>query len=296
MSDTRRVSLYIGRWQPFHSGHKWIIDQALNQGKRVCIGIRDTPVTSSDPYTYEQRVEMLRRVYQDKVEVMRFPDIESINIGRGVGYEVNYIDAPKDIQAISATGIRAGKQSALPEEVEKYLKLMGTTVWFTGLPCSGKTTFAKACKDRLTEAGYNVVILDGDDVRKGLCQGLGFTEEEREENLRRVANVAELFNNNKTIVLASFVSPTVRLRTVVRSIISNLKLVYISCPVEECERRDTKGMYAKARAGEIKEFTGVSAPYEPPTEEEGLFLTFESSHEKSINEYVDRLCACLGVD
>lgn len=259
-----RATLYVGRWSPFHSGHKYIIDKALEEGKRVVIGIRDTPVTDSDPYTYEQRAEMFRRVYEDKVEVMKFPDIESINVGRNVGYDVNYMEVPPDVAAISATKVRAGESTELPPQVMAYLKELSATYWFTGLPCSGKTTLAKAFRDRLVAQGYEVVMVDGDDLRTGLCKGLGFSDDGRKENLRRAAHVCEMLNRSRKVVVACFVSPTEESREIVGEIVRNMRLVYVKCPEEVCEKRDVKGMWAKARKGEIPEFTGVSAPYEEP--------------------------------
>jgi len=138
------------------------------------------------------------------------------------------------------------------------------TIWLTGLPCSGKTTIAKSLKAELINRGYNTVHLDGDDVRENLNEDLGFTEKDRYENLRRVAHVARLFNKNKNLVIASFISPTKRMRDMIKKIIGNMKLVYIKCSLETCKKRDVRGMYKKASLGEIKNFTGISAPFEEP--------------------------------
>jgi len=290
----QRVALYPGRFQPFHNGHKFIVDQALAAGKKVVIGMRDTPISDSDPYTYKQRAEMVRRVYGDKVGVMLFPDIESINVGRGLGYDVNYIEAPKDVQAISATKVRSGQGVGnLPEGIEEYVRLLETTVWFTGLPCSGKTTLAKAFKTKLLSKGYNVMLVDGDDLRTGLCEGLGFTDEGRKENLRRAAWMCETLNRGKTMVLASFVSPTVELRKVVRGIVKNMVMVHTACDPAICEKRDVKGMYAKARAGQMKGFTGVDAVYEVPVEEEKA-LDIDTGTQ-TLDESVQALMDKLGV-
>jgi len=138
------------------------------------------------------------------------------------------------------------------------------TIWLTGLPCSGKTTIAKSLKAELINRGYNTVHLDGDDVRENLNEDLGFSEKDRYENLRRVAHVARLFNKNKNLVIASFISPTKRMRDMIKKIIGNMKLVYIKCSLETCKKRDVRGMYKKASLGEIKNFTGISAPFEEP--------------------------------
>ena len=141
---------------------------------------------------------------------------------------------------------------------------MLTTIWFTGLPCSGKTTLARMLKEELERRGYPTVHLDGDDVRGGLNRDLGFSEEDRKENLRRVAHVARVLNQNGFTVIASFISPTNEMREMVREIIGSVKLIYLKCSLGECERRDKKGMYERARKGEIPEFTGISSPYEEP--------------------------------
>lgn len=143
--------------------------------------------------------------------------------------------------------------------------------WFTGLSGSGKTTLAKAMKKHLDFCEHKCVILDGDSVRKGLCKDLGFSEEDRMENLRRVSWVVRMFWEEGYSVICCFVSPTESGRSIARDIISRpldpmprVKTVYISTPLEVCEARDPKGLYKKARAGEIPNFTGIGQPYEEP--------------------------------
>lgn len=260
----KRYALFIGRWQPFHNGHKYLTDQALAEGKHVCIAIRDTELSDKNPYTVEQRIEMIWRVYQNKVRTIVIPDIESINIGRKVGYGVNRIDPPEHITKISGTNVRAGKDDNVPEPVAEYIKTLRTTLWLTGLPCAGKTTLAKRIKEELDNRGYHTTHLDGDDVRGALNEDLGFSKADRMENLRRIAHVAKLFNRNGVFVIASFVSPTNEMRDMIKKIVGNFKLVYVKCDVSVCEERDVKGMYKRARLGEITEFTGISAPFEEP--------------------------------
>lgn len=260
----KRYALFIGRWQPFHNGHKYLIDQALSKGKHICIAIRNTEISENNPYTIEQRKEMIWRVYGEIVKTIVIPDIESINIGRKVGYEVNRIDAPEEIGKISGTNVRQGKDDNVPWQVAEYIKTLRITLWLTGLPCAGKTTLAKRVKEELDNRGYNTVHLDGDDVRGELNEDLGFSPEDRKENLRRVAHVARLFNQNGIFVIASFVSPTNKLREMIKEIVDNFKLVYVKCDLGICEQRDIKGMYRRARLGEIPEFTGISAPFEEP--------------------------------
>lgn len=139
-------------------------------------------------------------------------------------------------------------------------------LWFTGLSGSGKSTIANQVEKALFEQGKKCYSLDGDNIRTGLNQGLGFSKEDRKENLRRIAEVAKLFVDAGNICIAAFVSPLIEDRKLVENIIGSPDFVeiFIDTPLEECERRDVKGLYKKARAGEIKNFTGISAPYEAP--------------------------------
>jgi len=140
----------------------------------------------------------------------------------------------------------------------------GFTLWFTGLPCSGKSVLANSIAEDLRNRRMKVERLDGDIVRKSLTRDLGFTEEDRNMNIERVTFVAKLLTRNGVAVLASFVSPYNKIRAYSREEIGDYILVYVKCSLEECERRDVKGMYAKARAGEIKDFTGIDHPFEEP--------------------------------
>ncbi len=285
----KKHAMFIGRWQPFHNGHKYLIDEALAHGQDVCVAIRDTEISEQNPYTVEQRKEMLKRVYGDSVAVAVIPDITSINIGRKVGYDVNRIDPPEHIGKISGTNVRAGRDSNVPPEVAEYIKTLQTTLWLTGLPCAGKTTLAERIKAELDNRGYKTVHLDGDDVRDKLNADLGFSPEDRKENLRRIAHVARLFNENGSFVIASFVSPSNELRKMVSDIIGNFKLVYTKCSLETCEKRDVKGMYKKAREGEIKQFTGVSAPFEEPAESDIVVDTENSSIEECLGQILQAM-------
>lgn len=148
-------------------------------------------------------------------------------------------------------------------------------VWFTGLPASGKSTIARATERALFDTGRRVVRLDGDNVRHGLCGDLGFGEADRAENIRRVAEVARLFFDNGAIALCSFVSPYAADRAFARQLVPEGRFVevHVSCSLEECRRRDPKGLYAKALAGEIRGMTGVDAPYQPPEHPEVVVQT-----------------------
>ena len=147
---------------------------------------------------------------------------------------------------------------------EKLHGYRSFTLWFTGLPSSGKSTLAVATEKTLHEKGYLTYILDGDNVRHGLNKNLGFSPEDREENIRRLAEVARLFRDAGVINLTAFISPYRKERGLARSLAQGDDFIeiFVDCPVEVCEQRDPKGMYKKAREGIIKEYTGVSAPYE----------------------------------
>jgi adenylyl-sulfate kinase len=140
----------------------------------------------------------------------------------------------------------------------------GATVWFTGIPSSGKSTIAREVYQHLVDRGCPVELLDGAEVRESLSRGLGFSREDREENVRRIGYVAKLLSRNGVVAICAAVSPYRASRAEVRRNTTNFVEVYVECPVEVAEARDTDGMYARARRGEIEEFTGVNAPYEPP--------------------------------
>lgn len=140
----------------------------------------------------------------------------------------------------------------------------GVTVWFTGLSGAGKTTISTEVEKRIRAEGLKVEILDGDIVRKHLTKGLGFSKEDRDENIRRIGFVAHLLTRNGVLVLVSAISPYQSIRNEIRETIQNFVEVYVNAPLEVCEQRDVKGLYRRARAGEIKQFTGIDDPYEAP--------------------------------
>jgi len=165
----------------------------------------------------------------------------------------------------------------------------GFTLWFTGLPCSGKTTLADAVAEELRRRGLRVERLDGDVVRRTLSRDLGFSREDREENIRRVAFVAKLLTRNGVAVLTSFVSPYRKMREEARREIGDFVEVYVKCPLEVCMQRDVKGMYKRALAGEIENFTGVSDPYEEPLNPEIVVETDKESVEACVNKILRKL-------
>lgn len=177
---------------------------------------------------------------------------------------------------------------------EKLLGQRGTMLWFTGLSGSGKSTIALALERELYKRGLLCRILDGDNIRSGINANLGFSAEDRKENIRRVAEVGKLFVDTGIITIAAFVSPTQELRHIAESIIGkeDFKEVYVSTPIEECERRDVKGLYARARKGEVSNFTGISAPFEAP---EHPAISLDTS-VLSLAQSVEKLLQLLGIE
>lgn len=177
------------------------------------------------------------------------------------------------------------------QDKEELLKQHGVMLWFTGLSGSGKSTVAIALERELHQRGLLCRILDGDNIRSCINNNLGFSPEDRVENIRRIAEVGKLFVDTGIITIAAFISPNNQLRNMASEIIGkeNFVEVYISTPLEECERRDVKGLYAKARRGEIKEFTGISAPFEAP---ENPDIELDTS-KLSLKESVDILLEAI---
>jgi adenylylsulfate kinase len=167
----------------------------------------------------------------------------------------------------------------------------GCTVWLTGLSGSGKSTIAGDLEKRLLERGVRTYILDGDNIRHGLNKNLGFSPEDRTENIRRIGEVAKLFTDAGLVAITAFISPYRADRDQVRAIMQagDFIEVFVDCPVEVCEQRDVKGLYKKARAGEIKEFTGISAPYEAPAKAELTINTAGQSVEESAKQILTYL-------
>ena len=172
---------------------------------------------------------------------------------------------------------------------EQLLKQKSFTVWMTGLSGSGKSTVAKGLERYLHEQGFLTQMLDGDNIRVGINNNLGFSEEDRTENIRRIAEVSKLFINCGVITLNCFVSPTREMRQMAKEIIGddNFIEVFINASVAECEKRDVKGLYAKARAGEIKNFTGIDAPFEAPINAAVEVNTANLSIDESIQKVLD---------
>ena len=182
-------SLFIGRWQPFHDGHKELIDVVLKEGKKVVIAVRDTPLSEKNPYKPEERVKRIKNVYKGNknVEVIVIPDITEVCYGRDVGWTVRKIRLDKQTEEISATKIRSSKKRI---------------IWLTGNVGSGKTAIAYLLKERL-----NAIVLDGDELRASISTDLGFSREDREEHNLRVARLANILLNQGHNVVVSVIAP-----------------------------------------------------------------------------------------
>lgn len=174
---------------------------------------------------------------------------------------------------------------------EKQNNHKSAILWFTGLSGAGKSTLAHAVEEKLHQLGCSTYVLDGDNVRHGLCGDLSFSEDDRKENIRRIGNVSKLFLEAGVIVLTAFISPFRSDRKLVRNMVLHGDFLEIFCntPIEICEQRDVKGLYQKARKGEIKDFTGISSPYEAPEKPELSVLTGEQSLETCVDQVLELL-------
>lgn len=177
------------------------------------------------------------------------------------------------------------------ERREELNNHKGVILWFTGLSGSGKSTIAHATEERLHTMGYHTYVFDGDNVRHGLCNDLGFSVEDRKENIRRIGEMVKLFLDAGVISLTAFISPLREDRQRVRSLVphGDFLEIYCECPLEVCEERDVKGLYKRARAGEIPNFTGISSPYEEPENPELTVNTSTMSLDECVDNVIDLL-------
>ena len=264
---TEKYNLFIGRWSPFHDGHKYIIDSFLNNGKNVCVAVRDTFIDERNPFSADLRKKRIEEVYRDdpRVKVIVIPDIDQVAVGRGVGYSL--VEAPESIQKISGTKMRELTS-------ESYNGGNGLLVWLYGLPCAGKTTMGNAIAKNLLRLNFDVQRLDGDVVRKSMCKDLGFSKEDRIENVNRIMKVSKTLVDHGVIVIASFITPYAETREMLKAEFGDRFLpVWVNTPSSICEERDIKGMWKKARKGEIKNFTGVDDPFEQPNWKDGHIVS-----------------------
>jgi adenylylsulfate kinase len=195
---------------------------------------------------------------------------------RLVGFYLDILDCLEDLSFSKGKGSR-------------MMKHQGMTLWFTGLSGAGKTTISKAVEEKLREQGYKVEVLDGDVVRENLTKGLGFSKADRDENIRRIGFVAQLLTRNGVIVIVSAISPYRAIRDEVRGKIGNFMEIFVNAPLAVCEERDVKGLYKKARAGEIKSFTGIDDPYEPPINPEVECRTNQETLAESVEKVIAKL-------
>jgi adenylylsulfate kinase len=308
MSKNKKYSLFIGRFQPLHLGHDFIVRQALDEGKSVWIAIRDTPITEWDPYTAQERLGMISEHYKDEdVVVTIVPDIESVNIGRKVGYDVNRYDAPEDIEGISATQIRDMISNGDMTWKEKVPKIVadfliskgdleipsekGIVIWLTGLSGAGKSTISNVLASAIKKVGKPVKILDGDEVRKNLTADLGFSREDRSENIKRISYVAKSIADCNGVAVVAAISPYADDRERARKLVGANRFfeVFVDCHIDTLIERDVKGLYAKALSGEIENFTGISDPYECPEKPDCIV----NSGYQTLNESLDIVKKCL---
>ena len=173
---------------------------------------------------------------------------------------------------------------AMMTEMTKSKKQVGFTLWFTGLSGAGKSTVTNILEKKFKELGLKVEVLDGDVVRTHLSKGLGFSKEDRDANIRRIGYVASLLSRNNVIAITAAISPYLKIRQEVRDMHENFIEVYVKCPLEVAEKRDVKGLYKKARSGEIPQFTGISDPYEEPVNPEIVVETDKQTPEESANK------------
>lgn len=180
------------------------------------------------------------------------------------------------------------------DEKQAFLKQNSVCLWLTGLSGSGKTTIAKGLEKKLLDNGYFSQLLDGDNVRTGLCNNLSFSLEDRQENIRRIAELNKLFVQSGIITISCFVSPTKDIRQMAKEIIgADFKEVFINTPLEICEQRDVKGLYAKARKGEIKNFTGIDSPFEAPENPDIEIKTNEQTIDESVNQLYNQIITTI---
>tara|TARA_B100001250_G_C19815960_1_gene798426 strand:+ start:4900 stop:5832 length:933 start_codon:yes stop_codon:yes gene_type:complete len=290
------TALIIGRWQPWHEGHRELFKAALSRAERVAIGVRATHGTDQkNPFSFEEVKkfidEDLKKDYSGKYVVVELPNITDVIYGRDVGYNVEKITFEDEVEKISATNVRKSmnltpvKHEVDSLEREKRSGHKGAVIWLTGLSGSGKTTLAQKIERRLFDKGCNVYMLDGDNIRDGLNSNLGFSDSDREENIRRIGEVAALFARAGFIVITAFISPFMNDRKkALKAFKDNSYEIYLSCDLETCEKRDPKGLYKKARIGEIKDFTGIDSPYEVPKSPNLEIDTKNSSIEESEKE------------
>jgi adenylyl-sulfate kinase len=294
-------AIFIGRWSPFHKGHLAIMKDKIDAGIPLLILVRDTPYDIYPPLLRKRMIEAAMAKLKADAKVMIIDDIESVNYGRDVGYDVNEVRVNGDMKVISATAIRqmienndASWEKMMPDGAAKvlkdYLSSSGIVVWFTGLYKAGKTTIANIVSKELENRGIRSELIDGGVLRSTISKDLSFSKKDRELNLERAAYIAELLSRNGNIALCSFISPYRQARDKIRKQIEKHGTfieVHVKASIDTCKSRDTEGMYAKAEKAEIEEFTGVSSPYQEPKNPELVLDTEKISAQESAGKVIE---------
>ena len=299
----QKTALIIGRWQPWHKGHRELFKAALEKAERVAIGVRHTFATDGkNPFSFDEVKgfidEDLSSDYKGLYDVVELPNITNVIYGRDVGYKVEKISLGEDVEKISATQVRKSmnltpvSHNVSYDERTKRNGHEGGVLWLTGLSGSGKTTLAQLAERELYTLGCSVYMLDGDNLRDGLNSNLGFSAQDRGENIRRASEVASLLSSTGCIVIASFISPFILDRENARKVCkNNFHEIFLSAELDVCEKRDPKGLYKKARDGIIKDFTGIGSPYDIPTNPDLVIETGKDSIEESaliLNSFIKK--------
>lgn len=302
---TKRA-IFVGRWSPFHNGHLAIMKEKIKQNIPLLILVRNTPYDIYSPQLRKRMIESAMSELKVDAKVLIIDDIESVNWGRGVGYEVNEIKVPDDIKRISATQIREmiskkddSWQKRMPKGAAKvlknYLSRKGVVIWFTGLPRAGKKTISENVSIELEKRGIFSEKIDSKMLRNAISKDLGFSKDDRNKNLERATFIAKLLSKNGSIVLSSFITPYEKERKKIREEIENSAFfveVYVKASLETRKQRDKSGIYKKAESGKIDNFSGISDPYEAPKKPDIILDTDKQSIEEStkkIIEYIESL-------
>jgi adenylyl-sulfate kinase len=302
---------FIGRWSPLHKGHLALLQKKIKEHPSVpiLVMVRDT---NTDSYPATIRAEYIK-IWMQKSGVhgtiMIIPNVEGVYWGRKVGYNVGVIDVDEKTKKISGSAIRrkivskkslwkndvahAPAAALLSPQISKILD-QGKVIWLTGCPSSGKTTLAHSLQTRLAgQYPYlKTQILDGDDMRASpLSRGTGFSPEDRAEHIRKMAHLAAMFANHGICVICAFVSPERKIRAEIKKRIGAKRFteVYVKASLKTRLKRDKKGMYKKAISGQIKNFTGYSAPYEPPHASAVICDTDKQSINESVGLIISRV-------
>lgn len=292
---------YLGR-HPLTVGHRYKIKINTSQWQVEVKAIEKVIDTGNLSYGESLKVErnsvaeVVFRVrglaamdeFQTNSRTGRFMIMEGFDVVGGGIIDLKGFRNQRVESRIKSANLYPVEIAVNPKERELLNGHKGGVLWFTGLSGSGKTTLARELQKRLFEKGYQVYVLDGDNIRRGLCSDLGFSPEERHENIRRVGEVASLFAEAGMIVISAFISPYKKDRDRARTATpESFHSVYIKANIEDCEKRDPKGLYKKARAGEIKDFTGISAPYEEPENPDLVIDTTQHDIEHSLALLLD---------